>query len=181
MDEGVIEEPITIQKDFSRVVFAVARKSLVYNSLVHGSETDRLNFHQHRKVSIINTYLDPVADKLLCHKRSRLPELMHIHDRECKECGYNSPVFGRMMAQNMICEHIIMPLNLLFSYYDVPIIDWNIPGWGYSRKGIRRWVSQPLTDNLHFMASVRSVHLFLRMVWFPSTLFGLTLYPILPN
>lgn len=156
---GVCHDPPVARKDYARVRNAVARKAEVMHILSGNRELSNA------KTRIVNVYRSYVASKLENGYAIHMARLKNQFYQACIDCGHNTPVFLKMIAQNKICEHIIIPLNLMAVFHGVPVIDWNLPGWGYSERGIRNFVSKPLPENLHWMPSVKGVHEFLGELW----------------
>ncbi len=176
--KGVHVTPPARQLDFSRVLFATAAKARVFRVMEVGLDFYTGNGPYDRDIrynsmctqqrsQILNVYLDVTISKLeCCMDTYRGTKFLHMKD--CNFCKKSRDHYTKLVAQSMICDFVIMPLNLYYSFYKLPIVDWNLPGWCYSIAGIHRFALHPMTQLVQVNQPVAAVWKFLNTLWYPS-------------
>lgn len=123
--------------DMSKVLHAVSRKEHVrryyewhLKQPKYFDTPDRM--HTSLRHSIINVYRRRMVNVL----DSQLSDITNQHLANFARLNMQ---YIRSEVEAIISESIIMPLNLYMLYYGQVHIDFNIPYWRLSLKGIRRW------------------------------------------
>lgn len=176
VSSGIVRNlPPLRQRDFSRVAFTVHMKAAAYHLIkitLHNAPLSELSRELSQvfttaKARIINLYKPVIMEKFRVNPPDRA--LLRYSD----ELGYEAPYTSRewmlhMLAQNRVCEDIIMPMNLLYAFYEQRQVDWNVPGWCYSVRGIKRWAALSLGPQVCWQASEAAIWAFLRSLWWPQ-------------
>lgn len=159
---GVQYIPPASQIDMSKVFHCIRRKGEVLASL---------NFHfgvvQHDPSKVVplshplRQHGELKQDMVRIYKRRISAQVAHLWDFDVFE--FRSRAEHIFILQH-ICDMIIMTLNLHFVYYQHKQVDFNLPGYRFTVKGIKRWAKQEFEGG-QFQVSI---HEFLNKLWFPQ-------------